>query len=121
MNPPQVAERLVALCREQKNDVALEELYADSCTSREMPGMPNDLVEGKDAIKKKSADWYASVEEFHGGEVGDPIVAGDHFSCVMKFDCTFKERGRVAMEEVAVFEVKDGKIVAEQFFYSMPG
>ncbi len=120
MNTQQVADRLVALCREQKNDEALEELYADNCTSREMPGMPNDFVEGKDAIKKKSEAWYATVEEFHGGDVGDPIVAGDHFSCTMKFDCTFKDRGRVAMEEVAIFEVKDDKIVAEQFFYSMP-
>ncbi len=52
-------------------------------------------------------------------EVGDPIVAGNQFSCAMSFDATFKERGRVSMEEIAVLEVKDGRIVAEQFFYTM--
>lgn len=121
METQQVADRLVALCREQKNIDAVQELYADDCVSREMPGTPNEVVEGKAAIVKKSEDWYASVAEFHSGSIDDPIVAGNHFSCVMRFDCTFKAQGRMAMEEIAVFEVKDGKIVAEQFFYSMPG
>ncbi len=37
----------------------------------------------------------------------------------MKTDVTYKEHGRVMMEEVAIYEVKDGKIVFEQFFYNM--
>jgi hypothetical protein len=37
----------------------------------------------------------------------------------MSFDVTFKERGRQQMEELCVFEVKDGKIINEQFFYTM--
>jgi len=37
----------------------------------------------------------------------------------MGFDVTFKEKGRTQMEEVCVFEVKDEKIVSEQFFYDM--
>lgn len=119
MSTQTVADRLVELCREQKNREALDELYADNCTSREMPGMPNDFVEGKPAIIEKTEGWFATVEEMHSSSVGDPIVAGAHFSCVMNFDVTFKERGRIAMEEIAVFEVKDDKIVSEQFFYSM--
>lgn len=100
---------------------ALHELYADNCTSREMPGMPNEFVEGKEAIVKKSEQWFNNVEEMHSGEVGDPAVAGNHFSCSMNFDITFKDRGRTQMEEICVFEVQEGKIVAEQFFYSMGG
>ena len=121
MNTQQIADKLVSMCRQAQNMEAIAELYADNCTSREMPGMPNEFTEGKSAITKKSEGWYASVEEFHSSEVGDPIVAGNHFSCVMKFDCTFKGQGRMAMEEISVYEVKDSKIVAEQFFYSMPG
>jgi len=37
----------------------------------------------------------------------------------MDFDVTFKDRGRQQMEEVCVFEVENGKIVHEQFFYAM--
>ena len=54
-----------------------------------------------------------------GGEIGEPVVADNHFTSKMTFDVTFKDRGRQQMEEVAVFGVKDGKIASEQFFYNM--
>ena len=57
------------------------------------------------------------MEEFHGAAIGDPIVSGNHFSCSMMMDATFKETGRERMDEICVYEVKDGKIVKEQFFY----
>lgn len=120
MDTQQVANRLVELCRMGENMQAVKELYHDNVVSKEMPGAPNPLVSGKDAVTKKSEDWYATVEEFHGGEISDPIVAENHFSCIMKMDCTFKGQGRMKMEEVAVFQVNDGKITEEQFFYTMP-
>ena len=60
------------------------------------------------------------MEEFHGGSISEPVVAGNHFTSKMNFDVTFKDRGRQQMEELAIYEVNDdGKIVNEQFFYSM--
>jgi predicted ester cyclase len=44
-------------------------------------------------------------------------VAGDYFSIAWMMDITMKGQGRVKMEEVCVYKVKDGKIVWEQFFY----
>jgi hypothetical protein len=35
----------------------------------------------------------------------------------MGMDETFKGMGRNKMDEIAVYEVRDGKIVKEQFFY----
>ncbi|WP_394332410.1 SnoaL-like domain-containing protein [Arcticibacter eurypsychrophilus] len=32
-----------------------------------------------------------------------------------------KQHGRMAMSEVCVYKVKEGKIVTEEFIYSMPG
>jgi hypothetical protein len=37
----------------------------------------------------------------------------------MSIDATYKERGRMAMDEICVYQVRDGKIVHEQFFYSV--
>ena len=37
----------------------------------------------------------------------------------MALDVTLEGRGRVTMEELCMYEVDDGKIVAEQFFYSL--
>ncbi len=119
MSAQEVASRLVEMCRQGQNMEALAELYAEDCVSREMAGMPNELTEGLAAIKKKSEQWYATVEEFHGGQVSDPVVAGNYFTCKMSFDITFKEQGRSQMEELCVYEVTDGKISSEQFFYSM--
>ena len=120
MNTQEVANRLVELCRMGENLQAINELYDQNIVSKEMPGYPSEIVSGKEAVLKKSQDWYASVEEFHGGQISDPVVAGNHFTCSMKMDCTFKEQGRMEIEEVCVYEVNEGKITAEQFFYDMP-
>ena len=120
MSTQKVANRLVELMRQGDGMTAINELYADNIVSKEMPGMPNELISGIDAVTKKSQDWYANVEEFHGGEISDPIVAGNHFTCSMKMDCTFKQEGRMQIEEVNVYKVNNGKIVEEQFFYAMP-
>ena len=59
------------------------------------------------------------VEEFHGATVEGPLVAGNHFSCTMKMDITMKDMPRTLSEEIAVFQVENGKIVKEQFFYPL--
>ena len=120
MNTQEVANRLVELCRIGENMQAINELYDQNVVSKEMPGYPSEIVSGKEAVLKKSQEWYASVEEFHGGEISDPVIAGNHFTCSMKMDCTFKEQGRMEIEEVCVYQVNDGKITGEQFFYDMP-
>jgi len=57
------------------------------------------------------------VEEVHGGWASEPIVAGNFISVAMGMDVTMKGQGRMNMDEIALYEVKDGKIVKEQFFY----
>lgn len=112
---------MVELCRIGENMQAINELYDQNIVSKEMTGMPNNIVNGKESVIKKSQDWHASVEEFHGSQISDPMIAENHFSCTMKMDCTFKEQGRMQIEELAVYNVNNGKITEEQFFYSMPG
>lgn len=122
MNTQQVAERLVALCREGKYEQAQEELYAEDAASIEMEGSPagaSGNVKGMDAIREKGRQWAANIVEIHGGSVSDPVVAGDWFSLAMGIDATYKDMGRMPMEEICVYQVRDGKIVREQFFYDV--
>lgn len=120
MNTQDVANQWAQMCREGKNLECIQELYGDNVTSTEMPGVPGDqVVSGKQNVWNKSKEWLDNVVEFHGGEISDPIVADNHFTSKMSFDVTFKDRGRQQMEELAVFEVSNGKIVNEQFFYTM--
>jgi len=53
----------------------------------------------------------------HGGYTNAPQVAGNFFSCVMGMDVTLKGQPRMKLDEIAVYEVRDGKIVLEQFFF----
>lgn len=118
MNTWDVAKKWKEMCEQGKNLECINELYAENVVSKEMPGMGEDVI-GKQNVWNKSKDWLESVESFHASEIGEPIVAGNFFTAKMGFDCTFKERGRQKMEEVCVYEVKDGKIASEQYFYSM--
>ncbi|ARS39472.1 hypothetical protein CA265_07330 [Sphingobacteriaceae bacterium GW460-11-11-14-LB5] len=119
MNTQEVADKLVQLCREGKHEQAIDELYADNVVSKEPKGSPMELTEGKDAVKNKTIQWEESVEEIHSASCSEPIVADNHFSIVMNIDATYKSHGRMAMSEICVYEVKDGKIVADEFFYRM--
>jgi ketosteroid isomerase-like protein len=122
MNTETIARRLVELCRQGKYEQVQDELYADDAVSIEMDGLPPDMprdTRGLEAIREKGRQFNATIEAMHGGSVGDPIVTGNWFSLVMTMDATFKERGRVDMREICVYQVRDGKIVREQFFYDV--
>ena len=121
MSTRKVAEQLVDMCREGQFIEAIEQLYRGDIVSREMPGIPNQVTTGQQAVTQKGLDWLKNVIKFHNKTVSDPIVAGEHFSVTMEFDVTLKDRGRTRMEEICIYRVSDGKIVAEQFFYSVPG
>ncbi|MFP2996362.1 SnoaL-like domain-containing protein [Spongiivirga sp. MCCC 1A20706] len=120
MTTKEVADRLVSLCREGKYEEAYNELYAENCISQEMPGMPNALAEGKEQIIKDFHQWQNNIQEMHGGEVGDPMVAGNHFAIPMSYDITFKEGGRQAMEEICMYQVQNGQITKASYHYEVP-
>ena len=114
----EVAARFNELAKEGKYDQIQDELYADNAVSVEpstSAGMQS--VEGLAAIKEKGKQFNEMVEEMHDGYATDPVVAGNHFSVAMGMDVTMKGQGRSRMDEIAIYEVKDGKITKEQFFY----
>ena len=58
--------------------------------------------------------------EVHSSTVEGPLVAGSYFAVTFKLDVTFKPEGRrFTMDEIGVYKVANGKIVHEEFFYSM--
>jgi ketosteroid isomerase-like protein len=119
MNAQQVASRLVQLCREGKNVEAINELYDDDIVSFEPDGSPmQGKTVGKQAVLESTNRWFDSVEQLHSVEISNPLVSDDFFACTMKIDATYKEHGRNVMNELCVFEVRDGRIVSEQFFYN---
>ncbi len=118
MTTQEVANRFHELSQTGQWDKIQEELYAPNAVSIEPPGSQGmQSAEGIDAIRQKGKQFGEMVEEMHGGYSRQPQVAGRYFSVAMGMDCTMKGMGRQKMDEIALYEVKDGKIVKEQFFY----
>lgn len=119
MTIQEVAAKLVAYCREGKFDTAQKELYATDATSIEPPDSPGfQSVTGLDKIIEKGHTFQAMIEQVHSASVSDPHIAGGYFSIALLFDVTLKGMGRVNMDEICVYGVKNGKVISEQFFYS---
>ena len=118
MTTQEVANRFHELAQTNQWEEIQNELFADNASSIEPPDSPGlQSVQGIDAIKEKGRKFGEMVEEMHGGYTTAPVVGGRYFSVGMGMDCTMKGMGRQKMDEIALYEVKDGKIVKEQFFY----
>jgi hypothetical protein len=118
MTTQDVANRFHELAQTGQWDKIQDELFDQNAVSVEPDHSPGlKTVQGLDAIKQKGKQFSEMVEEMHGGYSNPPQVAGNHFAVAMGMDVTTKGRGRSKMDEIALYEVKNGKIVKEQFFY----
>jgi ketosteroid isomerase-like protein len=118
MTTQEIAQRFQELAQQGNWALIQEELFSDDAESIEPTHSPGlQSAKGKDALKQKGEMFNAMVEEMHGGWSSEPVVAGNHFAVAMGMDVTMKGQGRSKMDEIALYEVKDGKIVKEQFFY----
>jgi ketosteroid isomerase-like protein len=112
-----VARELVELCKAGRNMDAISKLYSNNIVSIEphdFEGMPAKGT-GIDAIRKKNEWWYDNFD-VNSHEVDGPYVNGEEFAVKYAFETTHKKSGeRSRMSEIAVYTVKDGKIVQERF------
>lgn len=98
-----------------------EELHDDAVICREPEHVADKgfviLTEGKAALRSKTLSRRAQIETLHDQFCSEPLVGGHFFSVTLKRDVTFKNQQRMQLAEIGVYEVKDGKIISEQFFY----
>ena len=117
MTTKEIAEQLVAFCRQGKFETAQKDLYATDAISIEPYATPTFAREtkGLNALIEKAQAFTAMIEQVHSISVSDPLVADNSFACAMQLDVTLKGHGRMKMDELCIYEVKDGKIISEQF------
>jgi hypothetical protein len=114
----EVAARFNELAKQEKWFEIQDELFADNVKSIEPANakhMPN--AEGKTNVRKKGENFVSQVEAVHKASTTEPIIAGNHFAVGRETDITVKGHGRIQNSEIMLYEVKDGKIMSEQFFY----
>jgi hypothetical protein len=118
MTTPQIAARLAELCRQGQYETAQRELFSDDAVSIEPHASPffDKETKGLQAIIEKGHKFESMVEAVHGGAVSEPLISGNAIVLKQSMDMTMKGRERETMEELCVYQVKDGKIISEQFF-----
>jgi len=114
----EVAARFDELARQEKWFDIQDELFADNVRSIEPPTSKHlRNAEGKTAVRKKGEDWVKRIEAVHRTHTTAPIVGSNHFAVGREVDITVLGLGRIQTNEIMLYEVKDGQIVSEQFFY----
>jgi hypothetical protein len=121
MTTQETATRYQELATQRKFEEIQDTLYDESVVCEEPEkaasmGMPI-FTNGREAVKAKGIARRATIETVHSYTCSEPIVAGEFFSVVLKQEVTFKGKPRISLEEIGVFQVRNGKVIKEQFFY----
>jgi hypothetical protein len=121
MTTQEVANRYYELASQSKWIEIQEELHDDNVISQEPEHAASRgiqvMIKGREAVKAKATANRETIDTIHSQFCSEPVVAGNFFSLGLKRDVTYKGRPRVQLEEICVFQVKEGKIVLEQFFF----
>ena len=114
-----IAKTLVEKCRQSKFEEVVQAFYAQDVVtieSMEMPDCPKE-TKGLEAVIEKGKQWAANTEVHHM-EVSEPLVAGSQFAVKFTMDMTCKQTNqRNTIEEIALYQVENSKIVKAQFLY----
>jgi hypothetical protein len=115
----EVAARFNQLAQQEKWFEIQDELFSDNVRSVEpLTAVHLKNAEGKAAVRKKAQDWVKRIETVHSSHTSAPVIGGNYFAVGRGLDSTVRGLGRIKMDEIMLYEVKDGQIVSEQFFYS---
>lgn len=118
MTTEEVAARFHELAQQEKWFDIEDELFAENVRSIDPPGSPYfGYAEGKAAVRKKGEDFVSRVKEVHGAHTTAPLVTGNHFAVGREIEITVQPHGRIQINEIMLYEVRNGQIILEQFFY----
>ena len=118
MTTQEVADRFHELAQQEKWFEIQDEFFSDDVRSVDPEGSRYfGYAEGKAAVRKKGEDFVSRIEAAHNLRTTTPLVAGNYFVVGREKDITVLPHGRIQINQVMLYEVRDGKIVLEQFFY----
>ena len=120
MTTQEVAARFNELAQQEKWFDIQSELFADNVRSVDPENSPYfGYAEGKEEVRKKGESFVGRVTGMYKLSTSEPLVAGNHFAVQREKELEVTGFGRVHINQLMVYEVKDGQIVLEQFFYTV--
>jgi len=121
MSTMEVANRYCELAKQNNWTQILDELCSENLVNKEPDHAAGrgiqPITQGLEHVKAKGAGNRAKIEAVHSQQCSAPLVAGNFFTVTLTRDVTYFGRPRMNLEEIAVFEVHEGRILSEQFFY----
>jgi len=118
MSTAEIANRLVELCRKGQNALAQVELYDDNIESIESQKLKSRKVKGIKKVQRKTAMFFEMVQKIHNYEYTDPLIIEDHFCFKLTVDVTLRGIGRITLNEICMYHVKNEKIIKEEIYYA---
>lgn len=112
-----IAERLVELTQNKLFLEAQSELFSENAISLEPENSGRKSVYGLKAMQEKEQAFLNAIQEWKSIEVSNPVIAQNFFSIKMFVDVVLKNGQSVIVNEIIVYEIKNNKIIKEQFFY----
>lgn len=114
----EVAARFNELAQQEKWFDIQDELFANTVRSIEPSNSPYfQNAEGKAKVRQKGEVFVKKIREVHRAATTQPVIGGNYFAVGREMDITVQDLGRIQINQVMLYEVKDGKIESEQFFY----
>lgn len=114
----EIAKRYNELAQAEKWFEIQDEFFAENVRSIDPSDSPYfGYAEGKLAVRKKGEVFTKKITAVHRLFTSEPVVAGNHFAVAREVDVTTGEHGRIQVNQIMLYEVKNGEIILEQFFY----
>ena len=118
MTTNEIAVRLHELLVLGDSETIYRELFSQNAVAIEPKFEGFERVEGLDNIKKKVQVLVDSIQEVKKRTISPAIVQGaNHIAIGIELEALLKNGNTMSLNEVALYEVKDGAIISEQFFY----
>ena len=94
---------------------AFEKFYSDNIVMQENDQPPRV---GKAANREFEEQFFSSIKEFHGAQLGHVAVTDNVSFSEWTFDVTFQDGNRVANPQVTRRQWQDGQVVNERFYHA---
>lgn len=119
-NVHDIARDFTDMLRQGQFVAARERFWAADVRSIEPQDLPDGIaaeVSGIDAALAKTIRWFGS-RHVHDLSIDGPFVTGNQFALFLDMMIAGQPSGAdQPFTEIAIFTVRDGRIIEERFFY----
>lgn len=119
MTNKEIANRLHQLVKAGDYFTAYDELFDTNAVAIEpqLAEMGLAQVQGIDKVKEKVGTLGEGIEELISRQMSAPITTDTHIAFTNVVKAKMKNGQNFHLNEICLYEVKEGKIISESFIY----